>query len=86
MVLIGAMQGAGDTVRPFWITFITMWLIRVPLAAVLALKSVPLGFVSVPGLGMGADGCWLTLAITQAIQGAVCIWVWRQGRWQLAKV
>lgn len=88
MVFISAMQGAGDTVRPFWITLTCMWFIRVPLAAVLALNNLQLGPLTLPfpGFGMGADGCWLALTITQAIQGAVCIYFWRLGKWKLAKV
>jgi len=86
MVLISAMQGAGDTVRPFWITVICMWLVRVPLAAVLSLQSIPLGSWSIPGLGMGASGCWLSMAITQAIQGIAALWLWHKGAWKTARV
>jgi putative MATE family efflux protein len=86
MVLISAMQGAGDTVRPFWISFICMWLIRVPLAAVLALETIPLGPITIPGFGMGANGCWLTLAITQLIQGVAAMIYWKLGHWKTAKV
>lgn len=86
MVLISAMQGAGDTVRPFWISFICMWLIRVPLAAILALKVIHLGPISIPGLGLGANGCWLTLAITQLIQGIASMVFWKLGYWKSAKV
>ena len=41
MVAFGAMQGAGDTVRPMWISLFSLWGIRVPLAFILAL---PAGF------------------------------------------
>lgn len=75
MVLIGALQGAGDTVRPLYITLACMWGLRVPLAALFAF-----------GFNMGADGCWLALSVTQAVQGLVAIWVFRQGDWKLKEV
>lgn len=86
MVLISAMQGAGDTVRPFWVTVFCMWLVRVPLAAWLALDKIDIGPLTIPGLAMGANGCWLSMAITQAIQGIAAIYLWRQGRWKQARV
>lgn len=87
MVFISAQQGAGDTKRPFWLVFITMWGLRVPLAAYLALDKITVnGMVFDIGLGMGANGCWLTLAITQAIQGFAAMWLWHKGDWAYAKV
>lgn len=75
MTLIGAMQGAGDTVRPMWITVFTMWGLRVPLAFVLTLP-----------LGMGATGAWAAMSVTQAIQGIAAIVLFKQGRWKTKKV
>ncbi len=92
MVLISAQQGAGDTRAPFWLTFFCMWILRVPLAAILAL---PLLQITIGGqtitilssnFAMGADGCWLTLAITQAVQGLAAMWLWNRGRWKTARV
>lgn len=75
MVMIGALQGAGDTVRPLYVTLFCMWGMRVPLAAFLS-----------HGLRMGADGCWLALSITQAAQGILAIWLFRRGDWKLKTV
>lgn len=75
MVMTGAMQGAGDTVRPMWITVLSLWLLRVPLAWILAL-----------GMGFGSQGAWLAMSATQAIQGLLAIWLFRQGKWKLQKV
>lgn len=77
MVLIGGMQGAGDTVTPLILTVVCMWMIRVPLAAWLALPW---------GWNMGADGCWLALSITQVVQGVLAMAFFAWGRWQKAKV
>lgn len=92
MVLISAQQGAGDTKSPFWLTLICMWILRVPLAAFLALPAIQIQLAerTIPilssGLNLGADGCWLALAITQAIQGLAAMWLWNKGNWKLARV
>lgn len=75
MVLIGAKQGAGDTVYPFWITLACMWGLRVPLAWLFALP-----------MGMGADGAWLSMSVTQAIQGFAAMYFWRLGLWRTKEV
>lgn len=82
MVMIGAIQGAGDTVRPLWLTVFCMWIMRVPLAAILALPQ----WGPIPGLGMGSDGCWLAMSITQVVQGVLAILLFRQGAWKTQTV
>lgn len=89
MVLMGAMQGAGDTVRPLWIAVISLWGLRVPLAYFMALgPGAPLGagLVMPVGLAMGAHGAWIAMSITQAIQGFLSMAVYQQGGWKLKKV
>ncbi len=89
MVLIGAMQGAGDTVRPLWITVGSLWGLRVPLALAFAL---PAGFklagtTPLPlGLGMGATGAWLSMSGTQGLQGVLSIFAFKAGHWKTEKV
>jgi Na+-driven multidrug efflux pump len=89
MVVIGAMQGAGDTVRPMWVTIFSLWGVRVPLALVLAL---PAGFpvtswFRIPfGWGLGAHGAWVSMALTQGIQGVIAPLLFKQGGWKTKKV
>lgn len=71
MVMIGAMQGAGDTIRPLWITIICMWLLRVPLAWVLALP-----------MSYGSTGAWFAMSFTQGVQGLISIWLFKRGAWK----
>jgi putative MATE family efflux protein len=75
MTMIGAIQGAGDTVRPFWITVICMWILRVPMAWVLAI-----------GLEWGAVGAWVAMSATQGVQGAMALFLFKQGRWMNKQV
>jgi len=75
MVLRGALQGAGETRVPAWITFITYWLIRVPLAWLLAIT-----------LGYGPTGAWIAMSLTTFLSGVlVAIWfVW--GKWRSVQI
>lgn len=89
MVLIGAMQGAGDTVRPMWISIVSLWGLRVPLALFLALPkgaSLASWLVLPFGAGIGAAGAWFAMAFTQAVQGVLCILAFKQGTWKLKRV
>jgi Na+-driven multidrug efflux pump len=89
MVMIGAMQGAGDTVRPLWIAIIALWGLRVPLTLAFAL---PVGFrlyglFPLPvGLNLGADGAWIAITSTQGLQGIMAIAAFKQGHWKTEKV
>lgn len=75
MVLIGALQGAGDTLSTFWMTIVCMWMVRVPLAWLLAHP-----------LNLGAAGCWMSMAVSQGVQGLAAMWLFKQGAWKHKKV
>lgn len=93
MILFGAMQGAGDTSRPFWISLASLWGMRVPLAFTLAIQlHQPLGALfgkgiySPVGYGLGALGAWISMSITQGIQGILALFAFKQGRWKTQRV
>lgn len=89
MVFIGAMQGAGDTRRPLWISIVSLWALRVPLAILLALPTGFLlgGLVGLPyGQNLGTHGAWLSMAGTQGFQGILAWIAFKQGHWKTAKV
>ncbi|MCS6950076.1 MAG: MATE family efflux transporter [bacterium] len=75
MVLSGAFQGAGDTRTPTWITFVTMWLMRLPLAYLLALS-----------LGYGTLGAWWAMAASVIASGVLTALLFRAGKWKRVKV
>ncbi len=89
MVIFGAMQGAGDTTRPMWVSIFALWGVRVPVAFILALPS---GFhvtpwLTVPiGMGLGANGAWIAMAATQGLQGVLALILFKQGAWKTKKV
>jgi Na+-driven multidrug efflux pump len=88
MVFIGAMQGAGDTKRPLWITIWSLWGIRVPLSFFLTLSGFVtlFGFSARVGLGWGPIGTWIAISGTQAIQGLFSYLAFARGEWKLQKV
>lgn len=89
MVLFGAMQGAGDTKAPLWISLLALWGLRVPLGWILTLRTgQPLfGSVVMPwGANMGAQGAWIAMSSTQAVQGVLAILAFRAGAWKNKKV
>jgi putative MATE family efflux protein len=75
MVLTGALQGAGDTLRPTVLTAITFWGLRIPLAYALAI-----------GLGMHASGAWAAMAASTVVGGLVTVQLFRDGRWKRVRV
>lgn len=75
MILTGAMQGAGETRFPVAITFVTMWIFRIPLTWVLALWA-----------GQGAVGGWLSMSVTTIVGGLLTTAYFAWGRWTSREV
>lgn len=71
VILAGCLQGAGDTKTTMWVIGIAMWLIRLPLALLLAF-----------GMNLGATGVWFAMITSMIIQGILMTWRFRQGRWK----
>jgi Na+-driven multidrug efflux pump len=65
----GAMRGAGDTLMPMFITLLSLWIIRIPIASQLSQRA-------------GPDGIWWAIPIAWSI-GAFCAWIYyRSGKWK----
>jgi putative MATE family efflux protein len=75
MILTGALQGAGDTLRPTILTGINFWIIRLPAAWFLALY-----------LHLNANGAWIAMAGTTILGGFLTIWLFKQDSWKKIKV
>jgi putative MATE family efflux protein len=70
MVLSGALQGAGDTRTPMWITIVTNWFLRLPLAWFLAIT-----------LHHGPSGAWVAMASSICMNGILTTIWYRSRRW-----
>jgi putative MATE family efflux protein len=75
MTLAGALQGAGDSLKAMLATFLTQWVVRVPLAYLLAF-----------GLGWDAQGAWWAMALSSGFSGLLMIALFRHGGWKKVKV
>ncbi len=75
MVLVNSFNGAGDTSTPLKINIFAYWLIEIPLAWILAIKS-----------GMNERGVFLAILISESIMTIVAWLVFRRGKWKLKKV
>jgi putative MATE family efflux protein len=75
MILGGALQGAGDTRTPMLITVLSHWLVRLPLAWLLALK-----------LGYGPNGAWLSMLGSTVVSASLTTWRFQSKAWVKAKV
>ena len=68
IVSYGVMIGVGDTVLPASMNFGSIWLIRLPIAALLAPT-------------MGLAGVWLAMCVELCFRGAIFIWRLVSGAW-----
>lgn len=75
MVLTGALQGAGDTIRPTYITFFTFWIVRLPLASWLMFTC-----------RLQAHGAWLSMVYTTILGGLMTAALFRSGKWKKIRV
>jgi len=70
LILIGAMTGAGATLYTMLATGSSIWLVRLPLAWYLGHKL----------LGR-AEGIWISMFVSQAVQALVCLGVYQFADW-----
>lgn len=70
MVMVQALNGAGDTFTPMIINLVCFWLIQIPLAWYLAETA-----------GFGARGVFAAITIAESLIAVLALWVFRRGRW-----
>jgi putative MATE family efflux protein len=75
MVMIQALNGAGDTKTPTWINFFGFWVFQIPLAYVLA-KSFALGPV----------GAFIAVPVAESMIALVAFYYFKTGKWKQVKV
>lgn len=75
MTLRGALQGAGDLVVPMIISFVTNWVLRLPLTLLLAFH-----------LHWGVPGSWTAMSVTTGLSGIITIIWFRRGDWKTREI
>ena len=71
----GALRGAGDTRFPLVATFVNWFVVRLPLAYVLAFP-----------LGLGLAGVWAGIAADYFVRAGLLAWRFNSGAWQRVRV
>ncbi len=75
MIIIQAMNGAGDTRTPSILNFFCFWLLQIPLAWTLAQIA-----------GLGPSGVFWSIVISESTLTIVGVLVFRRGRWRTLEV
>ena len=75
MIVIQALNGAGDTRTPSILNFIVFWLMQIPLAYWLA-----------TGVGFGPNGVFMAIIISESVLTILGVLVFRRGNWRTEQV
>ena len=75
MVMIQALNGAGDTKTPTWINFVGFWLFQIPLAYTLA-----------TGFDMGPTGAFLAIPIAETAIALASWYYFKKGKWKEVEI
>ena len=75
MIVIQALNGAGDTITPTKINFFCFWLLEIPLAYLLAITT-----------GMQEKGVYISIVVSESVMTLAGLYFFQLGRWKLKKV
>lgn len=75
MVVMQALNGAGDTYTPTLLNVLGFWLFQIPFAYL----------VAIPG-GLGPKGVFIAIALAESLMAVAGIMIFRRGKWKSIKV
>jgi putative MATE family efflux protein len=75
MVLVGTLNGAGDTATPTWINFFCYWILEIPVAYVLSVN-----------FGWKETGVFVSILVAETAMTLLALFFVRRGKWKLRMV
>ena len=75
MIIIQALNGAGDTRTPSFLNFLVFWLLQIPLAYWLATS-----------VDMGPNGVFTAIVVSESALTILAVLVFRRGKWRTEDV
>ncbi|MEK8179992.1 MATE family efflux transporter [Flavobacterium buctense] len=75
MVMIQALNGAGDTKTPTWINIVCFWMIQIPLAWFLAVY-----------LDLGPLGAFIAIPSAETVLALLAFYYFKKGKWKIVQV
>lgn len=75
MVTTASFNGAGDTYTPTAINVVCFWVLQIPMAYLLAMKT-----------SLGINGVFWAVTISESILAVVAVLVFRRGKWKTVQV
>jgi Na+-driven multidrug efflux pump len=75
MVMIQALNGAGDTKTPTWINFFGFWVFQIPFAYILA-----------NGFNLGVVGVVIAIPVAETAMALASYVYFKKGKWKEVKV
>lgn len=75
MVMVQALNGAGDTKTPTWINIVGFWLFQIPFALLLA-----------KGFNMGPLGAFIAIPVAETAMALGAFYYFRKGKWKEVKI
>ena len=75
MVMIQALNGAGDTKTPTWINIVGFWLFQIPFALLLAIF-----------FKMGPIGAFIAIPVAETVIAIAAYYYFKKGKWKEVKI
>jgi len=75
MVMVQALNGAGDTKTPTWINLFGFWLFQIPFAWIMAKT-----------FNMGPMGAFIAIPVAEVFMALVAWYYFKKGKWKEVKV